>query len=387
MKKVHIAFVNVPLGSGVNATLPLVETLVRRGHKVTYAISEPYLSRVADVGAEVIEYKFGALNSNNKEPDPFCRIAINTLPRTRVVYERTAPDLIVYDYVALAGRILAKQWKVPAVKISMDHAFTKEHLSAQIGIPQLRERVLAHSMAADRFLTNHGVDSQDYIFHREILNVFPFPREFEPCEGSLNESCIHAGRCAGEQAGFGKWSKRQPDENPTILVAPSISHVRGPEYFRMCIAAFTNTRCRVVLSINGDDVDVNELQPLPPNFEIVQRTSYTRILPYVEAVVGMGGYITASEALYHGVPMVMTSCGTAELECLAGNLERLGIGIHLQSDNTNPISLRTAVEEVLLSDRIQGKVRRLQRQVQRQPGAEEIANRIEDIFLERNRSQ
>ena len=380
VKNKHIAFVNVPIASSVNPTLPLVETLVRRGHRVTYAISEPYISRVMDVGAEAIEYKFGVLNSSNVEPTSHCRIAINTLASTRRVYEKTAPDLIVYGYPALAARILAKNLNVPAVKISIDHAFSKEYLSEQIHLPMLRESVLASSKAADKFLAAHGVNSQDFIFYRERLNVFPIPREFEPCEGSLDDSCIHAGRCLGEQSGFGQWNKKHVDGKPTILVAPSKSYVTGAEYFRMCITALSGEQWHVILSID-DEAVASELLPLPPNFEIARNTLYTKILPYVDAMVGMGGYITASEALYHGVPMVMTSCGKAELEWVAGSLARVGIGIHLQSDNTNIVSLRAAVEEVLGSDRIQREVRRLQRSVRRQPGAEETVNRIEDTYF------
>jgi MGT family glycosyltransferase len=390
MKNIHIAFINIPIASNVNPTLPLVEVLARRGYRVTYAVANPFISRVESSGAEVAEYKFDALTAKNTDQTSYCRLAIKTLAATRALYERSIPDLVVYDYVALAGRIIAQQANAPAVRLSVDPAFTQAYLHEQISAPQLREGVLAASERANAFLTEHGVTSGHFLFHREKLNVFHYPREFEPSNEAIDESCIYAGRCPGEQDGFGQWSKpRNADDTATILVAPSRSYMRGREYFAMCVAAFSGMPWRVILSI-GDDADLSELLPLPPNFEIVQKVSHTKILPYADVVLGMGGFITSSEAAYHGVPLVMTSCGEMEVEWACENLARIGIGIHLRGGSTNAAALRESVLKVLESSdgaTIRNKMMKLQLSVRRGPGAEEVANRIEEILIHEGRAR
>ena len=147
----------------------------------------------------------------------------------------------------------------------------------------------------------------------------------------------------------------------------------------MCISALAGLPYHVVLSID-DSEDVAALDPLPDNFEVVQKTSHTKILPHADLVVGMAGTTTSSEALYHGVPLIMTSCGALELEWVAGNLMRLGIGLHIRNADTSAGQIRNAVAQVLGSSLIRSNVRKLQWSIRRQPGAEEAANQIEEYF-------
>jgi len=387
VKIAHVAFINVPTASNINPTLPLVKVLARRGYRVTYAVSQPFVSRVESAGAEVTDCKFSAITAKNIDETSYCRLALKTLASTRTLYEKSPPDLVIYDYVALAGRILAQKVKAPAVRLSVDPAFTRECLHEQISEPRLREDVLAVSARANKFLNEHGVTNGDFLLHREKLNVFHYPKEFEPSKEAIDESCIYAGRCPGEQDGFGEWSNLpNSDDTATILVAPSRSYMQGREYFEMCVTAFSGIPWRVILSVD----DASELLPLPPNFEIVQNVSYTKLLPYVDVVLGMGGFITSSEAAYHGVPLVMTSCGEVEVEWACENIARIGIGIHLRQENTDAAALRQAILTVLEGTQglsIRNRMMELQLSVRRGPGAEEVANRIEEVLTREGRAR
>lgn len=379
LKNAHIAFISAPLASHVNPILPLLTVLVRRGHRVTYATSEPFVDRVASTGADVIEYKYGASTFKNADEYSFCRIANNTIAGVSGFYERHRPDVLAYDFVALAGRLLAHRLNVPAFMTASDFAFSSEYIEEQISIPKLREGALAASDAADKFLSSNGVETRGFLFKRTRLNLFLFPKEFEPSISALDQSCIHAGRCVGEQAGFGEWKRPDSSVAPIILIAPSRSYSQGIEYYRMCIAALSNLRCHIVLSID-DSEDASALRPLPDHVEIVQRVSHTRILPYADLVIGMAGTVTTAEALYHGVPVIMNSCGATELEWSADILMRLGIGVHIPNAEMSAESLRAAVHHTLGSSSIFGNVSRLQHSIRRQPGAEEAANAIDEFI-------
>jgi dTDP-L-oleandrosyltransferase len=144
----------------------------------------------------------------------------------------------------------------------------------------------------------------------------------------------------------------------------------------MCVKALSNLPYHVVLSIS-DNADPATLGRLPPNFEIVQRTSHTKVLPHASLLIYMGGIISAAEAAYHAVPLLITSCGIPELEGYADNLESIGLGRHLRTGEMTVESLKRFVIETLQSEEIHRNVRQAQYHVHREPGGEETANRIE----------
>jgi MGT family glycosyltransferase len=377
MKNAHVSFVGVPIGSHLNQTLPLVATFARRGYHVTYAVAEPFLARVEAAGAEPIALRLDTLTARTADELSFCRIAAHTLPRLARYYEKNPPALIAYDFTAMAARIIARRAGIPAVRLSPHFAMSRQSLAEQIPDRAFRERVLARSAGADAFLEQHGIDEPGFLFHREELNVHLFPREFEPCPAALDETCLHAGRCAGEQSGFGQWNPRNARGKPVVLVAPSTSYLQSTGYFRACIEAFSALPWHVVLSM-GETPEQTSLGALPASFETVQRTSHTRILPYASAVLCMGGMATAAEAAYHGVPMIITSRGHAELEWLGDNLARAGLAAHLRGADPKAEVLRKFAIEALESTALLRNVRRLQHSVRRSAGAEETVNRLEE---------
>src|SRR5436190_17812870 len=50
--KIHFAFVVPPAHGHVNPTLPLVDELTRRGHRISYATAESFLPQAEDAGAQ-----------------------------------------------------------------------------------------------------------------------------------------------------------------------------------------------------------------------------------------------------------------------------------------------------------------------------------------------
>lgn len=379
MKNAHIAFVSTPIASCVNPTLPLVATLVRRGYRVTYATCDPFAPRVSQSGADVVTFGREALTVKVLSESAHCKLGLAALARIGELFGDSQPDMLIYDAVSLAGRVLAGRWNIPVAQTSSNFAFHRRYIDEQIPDPKFRQVVLGDSERADRFLRENGVASEGFVFHRERLNIYFIPKGIEPSAAALDSTCLHAGRCAGEQLGFGAWRRPAHDDKPLVLIAPSRSYVQGVDYYRMCIQALAPLGWRLVLSVDDDD-DATSLSPLPERVEIVQRTSHTRILPYASLIVGMGGTAASAEAAYHGVPWLITSCGVRELEWVADNLARLGLGVHLRQSETNADSVRASAVRILSDAQLIDRVQRLRRAVLQEPGAEEAANKIEDCL-------
>jgi MGT family glycosyltransferase len=386
MARAKIAYFSLPHRSYVNPTLPIVSVLVRRGFKLTYVTADRFSGEVSALGASIALCPRFDLAGIFKEWDevadpfehPFCRMATNILARFGQLFSDNRPDLIIYDAVSFAGRILATKWNIPAVCMGPDFALDRDAFTLQVPNPAFRQHCLDSSARADRFLQRHGVDSSGFIFHREGLNVYLLPKMLQLKGDVFGPEMFYAGRCIAERRTFGEW--KAPDNGrPLVLVTTSTSFLEGPEHFKMCIEALSDLQWNVILSV-GDGVDSALLDPLPPNVSVVQHVSHLKILPHASLLVCQGGSATVSEAAYNGVPMVVTTRGSLELEWMGENIVNLGIGIHLKNAEMTAEAIRGAALAVSHDVAMHQRVEEMRRVVCREPGAEEVVNRIEEYL-------
>lgn len=387
MKNTHIAFVSFPHPPHVNPTLPIVSVLVRRGYRVSYATSDVFAARVSELGATVVPFPrfiLGALSDEKADAEEgheesFIHFIAQTVSEITRGFEGDRPDLIIYDFMAFAGRILAHRWNIPAIQTSPSFAMDEDNFSQQVKDPEFRQQLLQGCESVGKILEPYGVTGSSFRFDKEKLNIYLFPKALQPKGDVFGQNCFYAGRCAGEQLIYGDWRKKSTVDRPIAFVATSTTYVRGPEFFRTCIEALAGLQWHVILSI-GDSGDAGSLMPLPPHFEIVQHNSHIQILRHASLFICLGGIITTSEAAYHGVPLIVTTHGFPELEWQADNIESLGLGVHLMKSETTVESIRKSAIHVSQDTAIHNRVRQMQRAVRREPGAEETANRIEEYL-------
>lgn len=400
-KSPHVVFFGIPHPPHSNPTLPVISVLVRRGYRVTYVTSESYAARAVALGADVATYQNGpalppdfkpwlTLRADLNVPNfsGLCPLASWTLEKVAPVFESDKPDLIIYDLVSLAGRIAAHRWRVPAVQISPQYAFDPENFESQIKDHQFREWVHRQAREADRFLQAAGVVADEFMFHREGLNVYTFPKAFQPSGAALTDStCLYAGRCPAEQPSHGEWHVGTAQGRPVLLLSASTTYVRDVEYFKAYCQALDGTQWHVVIAVS-DQFDIAALGRLPKNFEIVRGISLVKVLPYASLFVFQGGTTSATEAVYHGVPQIAVTCGFAELEwCADTNITRLGLGVHLKKEDFSVDNIKGAVQRASENREILSNVKRVRHIVRREPGAEEVVNRIDELLDASTRGQ
>jgi len=379
MKPKHIAFFMTPNYCHISGSLPIVSALVRRGHRVTYAASELFAQTVTQLGGEVVARPRLELEKLTSQPlAPLLDdLTERTLAQVERFYEENCPDVILYDTIDFAGRILAHRLNVPAVQTTPHFAMDRVNLHKQIKDPITRNGVLELARELDALLAKFGMTG-DSIFHRERLNIYPFPEFLQP-GGAGDERLLFAGRCGGERAVQGNWRRTDSKKNPLVLVTASTTHVHNPDYFKICVAALGGLDLHVVLSV-GERPQIAEGLSLPDNVEIATRTSHTKILAHADLLIYQGGSATSAEAAYYGVPVVVLSVGSLELEWLGDNLVDVGLGTHLKGKQPQASELREAVLGTLANSAVTRRAAELKRIVRREPGSEEASNRIEDLL-------
>lgn len=388
----HIALFGMPHPAHVNATLPIVSALVRRGHRVTCVTSEQFSSHIRDLGAEAVIIKHRGLPRSEPTPcfavhpriivpywDALCPMNIRILEETRALYDADRPDVIIYDLVTFAGRILAHRWNIPAIQISPHCALDRETITSQVGNADLREHLLEQGDKAARFFERYGIYGDNWLFHRERLNIHFIPRIFQPDGAAITDNrCYFAGRCVVEREVDANWEKTHTNGRPIALVTGSTTYVRDLNYFRMCLTALSGLHWHVVLA--AGDRDIPGLQSsLPPHAEVVRNVSNLSVLPHATLLICQGGNMSTAEAAYYGVPMIAATFGFAELEwCTETSIVRLGLGKHLKPDETDEASIRRAAIQIAEDKEMTRNLERVSRDLQRSPGANDVANIIEE---------
>jgi MGT family glycosyltransferase len=388
MRRAHIAFVSYPQYPHVGPALTFAAVLARRGHYVSYATSDAFSRRVAEVGLHFVRFSIpmysaeGWKDPKNGGATEILHSQIHAgLEQLQGFYEQHRPDVIVYDKAAFAGRIFAARLGVPSILTSPTFAHDEMLHSRQVKDPTFRALLVEQSHRVDGVLERFGIQAQrSWLFHREKLNIFLFPRALQPCASELDAQCFFAGRCPGEQACYGSWTPGTAAGRPILLVSTSTHYLQGTFFFQMWMEALAGGPWHVVIS-PGDRIDPAALGPLPPHFEVIQHNAHVKILPHVSLFACLGGIVTTAEATYHGVPLIVTSHGFPEVEWQADHWESLGLCAHLRKADTQVKRLRTAVDRISNDALVRDSVLRMQHLVRREPGAEETANRVEE-FLE-----
>jgi MGT family glycosyltransferase len=350
--------------------------MVRRGYRVTYVTSQGYSRLISSLGAEVVIAPSLRNERPGEDPAEFVSSTISeTLSDVTPFYEDDRADLILYEFNCRAGRILAEKWGIPAIQFRSDVAFGRDHCIRSADGPDINQLQELEGRL-NNILQGYGL-SGNYLFDPEDFSVYLYPLEFQ-LDNSVAGRCFYAGRCPGEHPWFPKWRPNGALQRPIVLVSSSTGILQGPEFYRMCIDALVGTHLHIVLAI-GDHNDRRTFEGAS-NFEVFQNLLLIQAMPHADLIICQGGITTAAEAMYHGVPLLMTTQGSKLHEFYADRFAELGIGRHLTMAETSANSVRTAVLEMLVDLDLRQKVRGMQRAVQTGGGAEETVNRISEYL-------
>jgi MGT family glycosyltransferase len=392
MNNLHIAILNQTTPAHVNPTLAVVETLARRGHRVSYVISELYASEVTRLGGEVVlsprfEFPF------NQPSDPaapvskqYCTdvfdFATRTLTAVRPFYERHVPDVILFDPANFAGLVLAEQLSVPTIRMTPGLTYEKECLDHASLTAGFREHMIRLSNRVDDFYHRHGINRKDELFIGREPSIHFYLQELRLIQLPPREDELFAPRCPAERLCRERWQSKRPAGKRAALISSSTMYEQGPAYYRSCLEALSELQLHCILAL-GASIDLASFGNLPANCEVVQGIPQIVLMPHVDVMVCLGGLTTVMEALYHGLPLVMLTHGKAHAEVYANDVEKHGLGIHLKGPHPTAESVRSCVARAMGDAPLNMRVKEAQQRVRSSAGAEEVANWIEH-HLERS---
>ncbi len=387
----NLLFMTLTGHGHINPTLPLVEELVRRGHRVDYATGADHAAAVTGASAHWVELPPPAPFTPPARIGPqavgdWLRHYFAALSAAYPVLQRHCAaqpvDAICYDTTNWPARTVARRLGIPAVQcfphLASNETYSLDRqLTAGLDAGHPTAALLAADCAA--FSAEHGVPltPADTMTTADGLNLVFVPREFQPAADSFDGRFHFIGPSLGrrEQAEEAEqWSPPDPDA-PLLYVSLGTVLAGRPEFHRACVAAIADGPWQLAMTV-GDAHAAALGTTAPGRTDLRPHFPQLAVLRRARAFVTHAGMNSVMEALHYGVGLVAVP-QTPEQAANAGRLVELGLGERLDADTVSAETLRAAVDRVASDPAVRANLAAMRRAVLRSGGAARGADAIE----------
>ena len=355
-----ILFINLPYYGHVIPTIGLVQELIKAGHQVTYLMPYDWEMQISDSGAEFLGYE------NNPQLDKQIR---NAFFKAEEVI--ASHDLVLYEQFFFVGKHLAEKYGKKCVRIFTAPATNKALMRAFIssGGPMGIFRIpLIGTLWTQDCVKGLGIKLKCRNWLDEIVenppdcNLVYTLHSFQPFAEDFPEGQFHF-------IGPSVYDRKEEDfpalAKPVIYISIGTILKGRENFFRACLEAFEKEKVTVVLSVGN--FDISRLKHIPENFVIRNRVPQIAVLKQASLFITHGGMNSVSEAMVHGVSMVVIPF-VSDQPVNARQVEKLGLGKVLDYKVITADTLRDAAFAVMEDRRIRENLRKIQNEIANAPG-------------------
>ncbi len=384
-------FLNIPIQGDVNPTLAVAQELVKRGHEVSYYLTERFKGAIQATGATFHSYET-QLDDVQMLPLEMVNESRHVLPQVLDRIRAEQPDYIVYGSMCIWARIVTQVLNVPAIVLRMTYMMDERVFSIMRRHHEEEFSEVFKAIAkididlAELCETYHvpPFNLSTAFAHADELVILFFPKAFQPFGETFDEHYLFVGPSILPRHKESDFPLDQlSDKLPILYISLGTIFNDSPEFFKMCFEAFGKQPWQVVLSI-GKQVDPAILGPIPDNFLIAPYVPQLEVLPRTQVFVNHGGMNSVMESLYYGVPMVSIP-QMVEQEIPAQCIAELRLGVMLEKDAVSVTTLREAVERVANEASFRERAQSMQRITHEAGGCQRAADAIIRFAEERAR--
>lgn len=374
-----VVFTCVPQAGHIMPLLPLAEAFAARGDEVVLAsgadaqpVAREHGLGFRQVGPDFAGWYAGLLARTRGRPGdglPIDRVEAYFLPRLFgevgldlmvdglvSLCRETAPDLLVFDSLLLAGPLAALATDTPPVHHSIGVLPEPEvlQLAADAVSPAWREFGLEPRRDAGLYagttlaVAPASLDPQ--------AGVVPGLQPLRPVPLPL--------RAADPPVPL-------PDGGRPVVYLTLGTFSNSPVQFRLVLDALADAEVAVVATI-GRDLEPASLGELPRNAIVERFIPQADLLPHCDAVVHHAGAGTTFGILAHGLPSVALP-QSADNFRIGSRLAESGAARTLMPAEVTGEAVRAAVEEVLSDPAYRQRAQALAAELAQMPSPEKVA--------------
>ena len=372
-----ILFINLPYYGHVVPTIGLVQELCAQGCEVTYMLPFGWKEKIKESGAAFAGYQ------NHKQLSEQIQNAYDAAEK---IVEQF--DMIIYEQFFFLGKHLAEKYKKPVVRIFTapvaDKVLMDEYISTGGPLGIFRYKWIARawtkdiaghcdiSMKTDNWLDEIIDNSPELNLVYTLREYQPYVEKFPTAQYKFLGPSIYERK--KEAFDFAK------GENPVIYISLGTIVKGAKKFFRQCIEAFRDEPVDVIISA-GKEFEAKRLKNIPSNVHIYFSVPQIEVLRMADVFITHGGMNSISEALVHGVPMIVIPF-MADQPVNARQIENLGLGKRMDYKTIHAQTLRETVLSVLTDERIKANLDNVQNWIANAPGNKGGAELVRDYYQE-----
>ncbi|MFF1379712.1 nucleotide disphospho-sugar-binding domain-containing protein [Streptomyces sp. NPDC058308] len=384
-------FVVPPLAGHINPASAVAAALAERGHEVAWAGQPAALqglvaadSRVFPcAGAPGIEDRprelRGVAALKFLWDDFFAPLAYAMAPGVTTAVMEFGPDLLVVDQQTVAGALVAERLGVPHVTSST----TSAELSGSLfGIPKV-DQWLTDLLDGLRQRLGDPSARHDPRFSPRLTLVFS-TSELTGSPARDRGPVRFVGPALGSRGDIAdfpwEWVDRDDGRALVLVSLGTVNATVGARFLARCVDA-VRARSRDLRAVVADpggllgrpcgDDDVL-IRPAVPQLALLARA---------DAVVCHAGHNTVTEALWHGVPLVVAPIRDDQ-PVVAAQVTAAGAGVRVRFGRADAQAVGAALDTVLGRPHHAAAARRIGRSFRAAGGAPAAAAHLEELAVE-----
>lgn len=391
-----IIYLTPPAHGHVNPTLPVVQALIQRGEQILCYNTEEFRPQLERTGASFRAYAKSDLTSAEISrllqngnlaniTGLILRSAEQLLPFLLDEFSRERPDLVIFDSIALWGKMAATQLDLRAAASITHFVMDERHMTWRDLLSLLRQvlpTVPGLLLARRRLIRAYGsvYPATNPLFPmRGQLNIAYITRELQPDTSIVDETFRFVGPSINPQTRSEDFPFDMLGQGPVIYISLGTIHSDQPEFFRSCFAAFADFPAWFILSV-GQQTNIDDLGPIPANFIVRPSVPQLEVLQHTAVFITHGGINSVHEGLYYGVPLILIPQQFEQLlnaRCVAARGAGSILEAGLRHKPVTPAALRQALQEILSQARYREAARALQTAVRATGGYQQAADEIQ----------
>jgi MGT family glycosyltransferase len=398
-----IIYLTPPAHGHINPTLPVMRELVQRGDQVICYNTAEFRPQIEQTGATFRAYP--AMDMTAAEISRLLedgnlanmtglilRTTEQLLPFMLEELAREQPDLVIFDAIALWGKMAATQLRLRAAAsiglFVMDERQMKPgDLLRMLGLvlPQLPGILAGRRRLSQRYGTVYP--SINPLFPmRDRLNIVYTARDLQPDTPIVDETF----RFVGPSLDLRNHSRDFPFEalgqQPVVYISLGTIHSTHTAFYRTCFEAFADHPAQFVVSV-GKQTNIQELGPIPENFVVRASVPQLEILQRTDIFITHAGMNSVHEGLYYGVPLVLIPHQFEQLlnaRCVAARGAGYIIDDQVRRKPITAGALRQALAAVSSEPRYREAAQEMQRSLRATGGYRQAADEIQAYVLSQN---
>ncbi|MEV4846060.1 glycosyltransferase [Micromonospora matsumotoense] len=342
-------FVVLPVASHLNAPLAIGQALQAAGHEVAWCGPRSDLRPL--IGPDATLYPTGKRYFRNGGDTGMASVRSlwegHVLPVNRFIRDAVdqavahyRPDVAVVDQYAMAGALAAHRH---GVKWATFCVGTLELTPPTRELPEFDEWVRSQ-LTRVWALTDLPVDETIDLRFSPYL-VIGLTSTALTGTTPLPARCVLTGPALGHRpdAPAFAWDAWDPARRHVLVTVGTMAEHLARDFFQRILAATAPLadRVQVVLTASAD-----VLPDPPPHVLVAPRVPVLELMPRLDAVVSHGGLGTVTEALAHGVPVVVAPI-RHDHPMVARQVTDAGAGIEVPFGSATPAELTAALTAVL----------------------------------------